>query len=143
MSIARIIKCSILEYVKLLLISCLYCCTFITCLLMQVQESVTSDNVMVQYHALGLLYHIRYYLSLSLANPLSLSFSLFLSLSFSLSLFLSLTLSLSLSLSLKLGVLFIYSCMYVLVCTPRQVRERHCFGLLQITNIRASDHKSW
>ena len=27
----------------------------------EVQESVTSDNVMVQYHALGLLYHIRYY----------------------------------------------------------------------------------
>ena len=25
----------------------------------EVQESVTSDNVMVQYHALGLLYHIR------------------------------------------------------------------------------------
>ena len=25
----------------------------------EVQEAVTSDNVMVQYHALGLLYHIR------------------------------------------------------------------------------------
>ena len=25
----------------------------------EVQESVSSDNVMVQYHALGLLYHLR------------------------------------------------------------------------------------
>ena len=105
-------KCSILEYVKLLLISCLYCCTFITCLLMQVQESVTSDNVMVQYHALGLLYHIRYYLanplSLSLANPLSLSFSLFLSISLSLSLSPSLSFSLTHSLSRALS-LFVFS----------------------------------
>ena len=30
----------------------------------EVQESVTSDNVMVQYHALGLLYHIRYFFSI-------------------------------------------------------------------------------
>ena len=25
----------------------------------EVQEAISSDNVMVQYHALGLLYHLR------------------------------------------------------------------------------------
>ena len=29
----------------------------------EAQSAVSSDNVMVQYHALGLLYHIRYYIN--------------------------------------------------------------------------------